>query len=201
MRITPSSLKIQRVYRVLLISSAERFNTALDALLPRRLYDPVTVVSSTAAGRRALNDQPYDFILINTPLPDEFGTETAIHFAQNRAVVPLIFVARDHLDDVHNQVAPYGVLTLPKPVTGEQVRLGLRWMAAYRERLRRLEKKSVSLEDKMKEIRLVNKAKWLLIDQKNMNETDAHHFIEKQAMNHSVSKGIIAEAILKNLSI
>ncbi|WP_295363491.1 ANTAR domain-containing response regulator [uncultured Pseudoramibacter sp.] len=201
MRITQASLNNQRVYRVLLISSAERFNTALQALLPERRYSPVTIVTNAAAGRRALNDQPYDFVIINTPLPDEFGSELAIHLSQNRAVVPLLFVGRDHMDDIHNQVAEYGVLTLPKPATGENVRLGLRWMAVYRERLRRLEKKSVSLEDKMKEIRLVNKAKWLLIDQKNMNEMDAHHFIEKQAMNHSVSKGTIAEAILKNLSV
>lgn len=201
MRITQASLNNQRVYRVLLISSAERFNSALQALLPERRYSPVTVVTNAAAGRRALNDQPYDFVMINTPLPDEFGSELAIYLSQNPTVIPLLFVSRDHLDDIHNQVAEYGVLTLPKPATGENVRLGLRWMAAYRERLRRLEKKSVSLEDKMKEIRLVNKAKWLLIDQKNMNETDAHHFIEKQAMNHSVSKGTIAEAILKNLSV
>ena len=53
MRITQASLNNQRVYRVLLISSAERFSTALQALLPERRYSPVTIVTNAAAGRRS----------------------------------------------------------------------------------------------------------------------------------------------------
>ncbi len=46
----------------------------------------------------------------------------------------------------------------------------------------------MSIEDKMKEIRTVNRAKWLLIDQLKMTEADAHHYIEKQAMDSCMSK-------------
>ena len=42
-----------------------------------------------------------------------------------------------------------------------------------------METKSASLEEKMKEIRTVNRAKWILIEQLKMTEPDAHRYIEK----------------------
>ena len=76
----------------------------------------------------------------------------------------------------------------------------LDYMRATRERLRRLEKKTVSLEDKMAEIRIVNRAKWLLISELKMDEQGAHRYIEKQAMDRCISKRIVAEEIIKTYS-
>ena len=73
----------------------------------------------------------------------------------------------------------------------------VQWMAAVRERLRNAEKKTISLEAKMEEIRLVNRAKWMLIEKLQMTEPDAHRYIEKQAMDRCVTKGEVAESILK----
>ena len=70
-------------------------------------------------------------------------------------------------------------------------------MTSTRERLRSLEKKNVSLEDKMQEIRIVNRAKWTLIEHLKMTEADAHRYIEKQAMDRCVSKKDVSEAIIK----
>ena len=60
-----------------------------------------------------------------------------------------------------------------------------------------MEKKTVSLEEKMREIKIVNRAKWTLINSLNMSEDDAHRYIEKQAMDRCVSKREIAEEILR----
>lgn len=49
----------------------------------------------------------------------------------------------------------------------------------------------------MAEIRVVNKAKWILISELKMNEPDAHRYIEKQAMDRCVTKQTIAEEIIK----
>ena len=63
--------------------------------------------------------------------------------------------------------------------------------------LSKFEKKNVSLEDKMAEIRIVNRAKWTLIEACNMTESDAHHYIEKQAMDHCITRREVAESILQ----
>ena len=61
-------------------------------------------------------------------------------------------------------------------------------------------KNPVTIEEKMAEIRLVNKAKWLLISQLSMSEPEAHRYIEKQAMDRCVTKRTIAEEIMKTYS-
>ena len=48
----------------------------------------------------------------------------------------------------------------------------------------------------MAEIRLVNRAKWLLIERQGLSEQEAHRFIEKQAMDRCVSRRVIAQQII-----
>ena len=69
-------------------------------------------------------------------------------------------------------------------------------MKLKQRRYRRLEKKSVSLEERMTEIRLVNRAKWVLISEQGMTEEQAHKHIEKLAMDRCVTKRAIAEEII-----
>ena len=66
-----------------------------------------------------------------------------------------------------------------------------------RERMRRAEEKQASVEEKIEEIRLVNHAKWLLIQCLSMTEAEAHRYIEKQAMDTRQSKRMVAENIIR----
>ena len=50
----------------------------------------------------------------------------------------------------------------------------------------------------MAEIRLVNRAKWILIASRSMDEAEAHRWIEKQAMDRCLTKREIAEEIIKD---
>ena len=47
------------------------------------------------------------------------------------------------------------------------------------------------------DIRVVDRAKWLLIGNLNMTENDAHYYIEKQAMNSRLSRREVAEHIIR----
>lgn len=189
------SLK-ERVYSVLVISAKEKFNASLQSLLPESKYAPVQMVSSVSLAKRVLLERSFDFVFINTPLPDDFGTRFAIEISGNKGTVILLLVRNEVYEEVCDKVTEYGILTLPKPASKQMVAHTLNFMAGIRERLRKLEKKSLSMEEKMKEIRLVNRAKWVLIDELKMSEADAHRYIEKQAMDHCVSRRKIAEEII-----
>ena len=96
---------------------------------------------------------------------------------------PCFFWSAQELhDSTYDRVAQYGVFTLPKPISKQTFLQALAWMASTRERLRRFEKSTLTIEEKMEEIRLVNRAKWLLISELHMDEPQAHRYIEKQAM-------------------
>ena len=64
------SLK-EQVYSVLFVSSAERFNIGFSAVLQETPCEPVVTVSSVSAAEQTLTQRSFDFIFINSPLPDD----------------------------------------------------------------------------------------------------------------------------------
>ncbi|MBP5304844.1 MAG: ANTAR domain-containing protein [Lachnospiraceae bacterium] len=187
----------ERTYSVLVVSSSDKFNTALSSLLTKSRYTPVKFVNSVSASNRALLEQPYDFVIVNSPLTDDTGIRLAITTAQSKETVSLLLVRSDFYDEIFEKVSKHGVFTLHKPLSNSTFSLALEWMESARERLRALEKKSLSFEEKMEEIRIVNRAKWLLISELKMDEPAAHRHIEKQAMDRCLPKREIAEEIIK----
>lgn len=190
------SLK-ERVYSILIVSAADSFTSAFTDLLPEIRYFPVYTAASISAARRILTEKTFDFVIINAPLPDDIGARFAIDICTSRQISVLLLVKNDIHAAVHEKVVPYGVFTLPKPVPKSLMLQALAWMESSRERLRQFEKKSLSIEEKMAEIRLVNKAKWILISELSMSEPEAHRYIEKQAMDRCIAKRSIAEEIIK----
>ena len=193
------SLK-ERVYSVLIVSAAEGFNDALSALLPTSKYSPTNFVSNISAAKRALAERAFDFVIINSPLPDDTGTRFAIDTCNAKGTVVLLLVRAELHAEIYDKVAEHGVFTLPKPTSKPTLSTALNWMSSARERLRKSEKKALSIEEKMEEIRIVNRAKWILIRELKLNEQEAHRYIEKQAMDRCVSKKVIAEEIIKTYS-
>ena len=193
------SLK-ERVYSVLVVSAAEKMNTALSSLLVEPLYRPVRIVSNVSAARRAWNERSYDFIIINSPLPDDMGVRFAIDAAGSKSSVVLLLIRADFYEEIYDRIIDHGVFGLAKPVSLPLLSAALGWMASTRERLKKLEEKTLSFEEKMDEIRIVNRAKWLLISALGMDEPQAHRTIEKQAMDRCISKKIVAEEIINTYS-
>lgn len=186
----------ERTYSVLLVSAGEKFAQTLTGLLPPSLYWPVTVVKSTGEARRMLTGKEYDMVLINAPLPDDFGAQLAIDICGHSDAGVLLFVRSELFEGVYDKVTEHGVLTLSKPTTTQMVVHSLQALCAVRERLRHLGEKQASVEEKIREIRLVNRAKWALIQSLGMSEEEAQHYIEKLAMDNRIGKGEAANRIL-----
>lgn len=184
-------------YSVLVVSASEKMDESFRKLLPVSRYSLVTFVTSISAAKRAVLNTFYDFVIINTPLPDDFGVNFATELCQKKSSVCLLLVRNELYEKINHQATPYGVFTVAKPTSSANMEQALRWLAATRERLIHADQKTDSIEAKMNEIRIVNRAKWLLIENMQMTEAEAHRFIEKQAMDHCVSKRSIAEDILK----
>lgn len=187
----------EHVYSVLLVSAAEKLNGSLMTLLPAKDYTPVDIVKSISVARQKAAERNYDMVIINPPLPDDFGRKFAIDVCSNKSTVVVLLVKDDIYDEIYDKVLEHGILTLKKPTSATVIIQALDWMRSMRERLRKLEKKNISLEDKMSEIRIVNRAKWALIEACKMTEADAHRYIEKQAMDRCVTRREIAEGILQ----
>lgn len=190
------SLK-ERVYSVLVVSAAEKLNTALSAVLAEANCSPVKIVPNVNTAKRAWSERSYDYVIINSPLSDDPGIRFAIDTASSKSTVVLLLVRSELYPDIYDKVMEHGVYTLAKPLSLPVLSVALDWMAITSARLGKLAQKTLSFEEKMEEIRVVNRAKWLLISELKMDEPQAHRYIEKQAMDRCLPRMDVAKEILK----
>ena len=189
------SLK-EKTYSVLVVSASQNLITSMHDLLSSSKFETVKYTASVSSAKRANLEKAYDIVIIDTPLPDETGDDLAIDLSTNEASIVMMLVHYDLYDEIHENYSKYGIFVASKPTSDEVLAHSLNWLESARERTRSYEKKTLSIEDKMQEIRLVNQAKLILITDKGMSEDEAHKYISKQAMDKCVSKGVIAEEIL-----
>lgn len=187
-----------QTYSVLLVSPQEsNFADRIQPLLPGTHYGPVQRASSVAEARRLLARTDFDLVLINAPLPDDFGMELAQDICSGSGAGVLLLVRSELFEEMYAKGVSCGVIPLAKPTSLQTLSQSLRILCATRERLRRLEARQATVEEKIQEIRLVNQAKWRLIECLGMTEAEAHRYIEKQAMDLRISKQEQARRILK----
>ena len=147
--------------------------------------------------RRRLLENAFDIVIINSPLPDTSGVRFSTDVCGSSDAGILLLVKSEIYEETYYKVLPYGVVTLSKPTTTQMISHNLRVLCAIRERLRAVRSKQTTVEAKIEEIRLVNRAKWLLIQCLNMTEPDAHRYIVEKAMEQRISKREAAETIIR----
>lgn len=186
--------------RVLIVAAAEKSAAMLSDLLcsggtsrPERI---VICISASEARRRIL-ESDFDLVMINAPLPDELGHDLALDIARSTTSGVLLLVKNDLADSVSARVEEDGVFVVPKPLSRPLFYQALRLVNAARMRVFGLQKENRKLQQKIEDIRLIDRAKCVLIATLGMTEPQAHAYIEKQAMNRRVTKREISESILK----
>ena len=90
-----------------------------------------------------------------------------------------------------------GVLVLPNDAPESLIVQTIRLLTAVRIQLEQMQHKTEKLEAKVADIRIINRAKLLLVQHLQMTETEAHKYIEKQAMDTSMRRRTIAENIIR----
>ena len=184
------------IYRVLIAGANDRTFDSLRELLPPDSYEPPLRAGSAGEAKRMLLETDVDLVILNAPLRDEFGTQLALNLAQDN-LCGLMLVPAESFDAVCYKVEDEGILTLSKPVSRSGLLGAIKLLTAMRGKLRKLDRQNQALQEKMQDIRTVNRAKWLLIEIKRMTENEAHYYIEKQAMDMRLSRREVAENIIR----
>ena len=190
-------MRRENSYSVLLVSSNEKMNASLTSFMAREEYSPAEVSTSVSSARRLIDQRDFDIVIINTPLKDEVGINFAIELTDNSSCGVLLMVNSELFDEVNYKLQDLGVFTVSKPVNATIMSQTLKMLCSMRERLLRMEQKQKSFEEKMEEIKLVNRAKLLLVENLHLTEEQAHKFIEKNAMNERKSKVFVAGKIIE----
>lgn len=178
-------------YKMLIVSSNDKFNTLLKSLFNED-YE-ITFAQSENLGCRLLNEREFNFLIINSLLPDGNGYNLAIDNAKKTPTI--IFVSQMYYDNVYYKFANYGVITISKPTKADVVVQAVRMLETASGSIRKTSEKPLTV--KLEESKKVNLAKMLLISKEGMSEDDAHKYIVRRAMDLRVAKVDIAIEIIK----
>lgn len=153
--------------------------------------------SSVSDAENALLQGDYFSLLIFLPFPGD-GIQLALKAARHYDCAIILIGQETAIPPgTLERIREAGVLFLSRPLGRERLALAMENALCLHQRLRYLQQEKTILQQKMKGIHSVDRAKYLLMKTLGMTEPQAHRFIEKQAMDARQTKTEVAMRILK----
>lgn len=181
---------------ILLAASTDKGVALLQSLVPPGSFPHTVVCRSGGECRRALLEQQFAMVLINTPLSDESGLDLALETAHSTVSAVLMLVKAELADAVCVRVEEHGVLVVTKPVVRQMFDMAMRYAMAGRSRLLALRAENDRLQRRLQEQRTVDRAKCLLIQYRHLSEDQAHRLLEKEAMDTRQTRIAVAQRVI-----
>lgn len=180
-------------HSVLVVSRDSKIISQISAFLVPPLFELTTTSDFNEARRRA-TERSFNIIIADSG--DGYDTDFAINFADSYSTI-LLLVPNEHFDEISYRVEGYGILTITKPFEPFYLYNMMKIAIAVQYKVQVLSSQTTKLKVKMEEIKQVNRAKMLLMQNMNMSEQEAHRYIEKEAMDRGMKKTAISEEIIK----
>jgi response regulator NasT len=181
----------------LIVSSTDSGTAFITQMLGSASIQHIAAVGTCGEARRLIMERDFDLIVVNAPLRDETGEVFSRHIASKGASQVILAVKSEYFDAVSAVCEEDGVLTVAKPVNKAVFWSALKLAGSAQSRIRRVQAENSELKQKIEDIRIIDRAKCLLISYLNMSEQEAHRYIEKQAMDIRSTRRAVAEGILK----
>jgi len=181
----------------LLVSQSEEDAAFFSVMLNAVSIPQVTSTETVRNARRLMLKQDFDLVIVDSPLEDESGDIFSRYIASKGVSQVILLVKNELFENVSALCEEDGVLAISKPVDKALFWSALSLAKSVQKRIRRIQAENIKLKQKIEDIRIIDRAKLLLISNMKMSEQEAHRYIEKQAMNVRSSRRIIAEGILR----
>lgn len=168
---------------MLVVCGQRDFARQLISIVSSVLSGTHSIADSGAQARRKTALTRYDAVLISGRLPDETQLSLAAGLAENGVEHIIIIVDRAYLVDAHELLDGTGVMILSKPITKEAL------------------SQAVKLVIKMGsgDAGIFEKAKLMLMQQKNWTEPQAHRYIQKLSMEKRLPRDVTSQYVIRAL--
>jgi response regulator NasT len=184
----------------LVVSGGDKGLALLTEMLRQAPVVRVDAVRTGGEARRAVladGEGDYELCVINAPLSDEFGDKLARDIVEGSACEAILIVKAELFETIDAECGECGVITVAKPINKALFWNAVKMSQAARRRLQVMRRENMRLQQKIEDIRVVDRAKCLLIAYLSMSEPEAHKYIERQAMDARTTRRAVAEDILK----
>ena len=141
---------------------------------------------------------PADLLIAVMPLSDGTGVEGIIDVAQRHPqLMTILLVRQEAYEQVSYQCRNQQVFVIAMPFKRQVLAEAASFMLRLRAVMDDKDKELARLRKNLSEIRVITSAKIRLVQTRQMTEEEAHYYLEKEAMDRSLTKKEVAEEILR----
>lgn len=186
---------------VIVISSNSSAAESLSAFIKEFFHCQVTIAENAHKARELLSThRTFDLVIINSPLSDEAGIELAEYAAETTAASCLVLIKSENYEKVSPRADRGDIILVAKPFSKQVLMQVIKAVNTAIRRSYALYEETVRLERKIEEIKIIDKAKFRLMQYRNMTEEEAHSYLEQYAMKNRKKKTIAALEIIDKIS-
>ncbi len=184
-------------HSILIVSSSEKFTYEIKKSVVG--FITIDVSRSVALARRCILEKQYNIVVIDVPLSDETGEDFAIDITEKCNSSVIIVAPNNMYGNTVERVNNHGVLVIPRPYPKGRMDMAIRYLTAIQDKMSVLDSRYRNARHKLEEIKIISKAKILLVQKKNMTEDEAHKYIGKSAMDLGMSRVKVALEIIDEM--
>ncbi len=188
---------MNRLHKVLIADDEKPVAAGLQGQLETLGYDVVAVVDD---GQRAIDvcrrTLP-DVAILDIEMPGLDGLSAARQINRDPGTPVIILTAHGHPNLVDQAVQDGVVHYLLKPVTSPSLHAAIQVAVARAQELRVLRDNVNQLEMSLRERKLIERAKGILMTRRSMTEPEAFRFLQRQSQDRRMPMAKLAESIVQ----
>ena len=186
---------------VLIISSRRSSAEGLSVFMRDTFGCRIRTADTAQQAREIISvNRSWELVMINMPLGDESGLELAKYVAEDTAASCVIFVKAEEAEKIMDTADRSSIIVITKPFSRQTLYQILKAVDTALRRSWSLYEETVRLERKIEEIRLIDKAKFSLMQYRGMTEEEAHTYLEQYAMKNRKKKTIAASELIDKIN-
>ncbi len=157
------------------------------------------IVSDGSSFNVLMNDLP-SLVIVNAPLEKEFGLELAVN-ASGYGCGVIIAAPQKVCGEIAAKLAARDIFILPKPFNQATLLQAIRFVTLTKVSSDVLKTEKEQLETKLRDMKLIDRAKCVLVQYLRISEKEAHRQIQKRAMDMRTTQAEVAKDIIKTYEI
>lgn len=185
----------------LIVAANRQVSAALTSAVRRAGAESIAAAYDAVTAKRMSCERAFDLTVVYDENAVGQCAELARIFAARGNGGVILIASAGDCDELARRLEDDGILVLAKPLGHVELYRAISLVRATNNRIARLVEEKRDLLKKMDDMRLINRAKLILMQNMGFTEDRAHRYIEKRAMDERRSRAQVAMEILKTYEV
>jgi response regulator NasT len=188
---------MNRLCKVLVADDEKPVAAGIQGQLESLGYDVVAVVDDGQRAIEVCRRTLPDVVMMDIEMPGLDGLSAARQIAEDPGTPVIILTAHGHPNLIDQAVEDGVLYYLLKPVTSPSLHAALQVAVARAREIKTLRENVNTLEMTLRERKLIERAKGILMSRRNLSEAEAFRLLQRQSQDRRMPMAKLAESIVQ----